>query len=128
MYLQLSIGTYLKKHQQIIGLDKKEENFLENLFSDKANFRKRLYDFWNFTISQEKRIIKIYKKLVEFDSMPAETKRDLKPVGTTPGIMYDTYQVHKKCDDGCPLFRPILSVLQIPKHKLANFLFLIQRH
>ena len=91
--VSVAIYRYISKKNinKSLVWTKKEENFLENLFSDKANFRKRLYDFWNFTISQEKRIIKIYKKLVEFDSMPAETKRDLKPVGTTPGIMYDSY-------------------------------------
>ena len=29
-------------------------------------------------------------------------------------------KVHKKCFDGCPSFRPILSVLQTPTFKLPK--------
>ena len=49
------------------------------------------------------------------------TRRDLKPVGTRPGITYDSFKVHKKCVDGCPPLRPILSALQTPKYKLAKY-------
>ena len=30
--------------------------------------------------------------------------------------------MHKKCVDGCPPFRPILSALQTPTYKLAKYL------
>ena len=36
--------------------------------------------------------------------------------------MYDSCKVHKKCVDGCPPFRPILSSLQTPTYKLAEHL------
>ena len=71
---------------------------------------------------RKKVIDKIYKKLVDSNSMSEETRRHLKPVGTRPGIMYDSCKVHKKCVDGCPLFRPILSALQTPTYKLAKYL------
>ena len=71
---------------------------------------------------KKKRIHKIYKKLVDFNSMSEETGRHLKPVGTRPGIMYGSCKVHKKCVDGCPPFRPILSALQTPTYKLAKYL------
>ena len=79
-------------------------------------------NFLNFITSQEKRIDKIYKKLVDSNSMSEETRRHLKPVGTRPGIMYGSCKVHKKCVDGCPPFRPILSALQTPTYKLAKYL------
>ena len=70
---------------------------------------------------QERRIIKIYKKFVDSNSLSKETLRHLKPVATRPGIMYDSCTFHKKCVDSCLLFRPILSGLQTPTYKLARF-------
>ena len=53
--------------------------------------------------------------------MSEETRGHLKPVGTKPGIIYGSCKVHKKCDDGCPPFRPILFALQTPTSKLAKY-------
>ena len=36
--------------------------------------------------------------------------------------MHGSCKVHKKCVDGCPLFRPILSALQTPTYKPAKYL------
>ena len=66
-------------------------------------------NFLNFITSQEKRISKIHKKLVDSNSISEETRRHLKPVETRPGIMYVSCKVHKKGADGCPSFRLILS-------------------
>ena len=63
----------------------------------------------NFIISQEKRTDKIYKELVDTYSMSVETRKHLKTVGTRPWIMYGSCKKEKKCADGCPFFRPILS-------------------
>ena len=41
---------------------------------------------------------------------------------TRPGIMHGSCKVHKRCVDGFPLFRPILSALRTRTHKLAKFL------
>ena len=50
-----------------------------------------------------------------------ETWRNLKyAVGTRSGIMYGSCKEHKKCADGYPPFRPILSALKTTKHKLAD--------
>ena len=54
--------------------------------------------------------------------MSEETRRHLKPVGTRPGTMYGSWKVHKKCADGCTLFRPISSALQTPTYKIAKYL------
>ena len=36
--------------------------------------------------------------------------------------MHGSCKVHKKCVDGCPPFRPILSAFQTPTYKLAKYL------
>ena len=98
---------------------------MENFLSDQSKFHKidlKDDNFLNFVTSQEKRIDKINRKLVDSNSMSEETRRHLKPVGTRPGIMYGSCKVHRKCVDGCPPFRPILSVLQTPTYKLAKYL------
>ena len=60
--------------------------------------------------------------LVDSNRISEETRRHLKPVGTRLGIMHGSCKVHKKCVDGCPPFRPILSALQTPTYKLAKYL------
>ena len=98
---------------------------MENFLNDQSTFQKTAVkddNFLDFTTSQEKRNDKIYEKLVDSNSMSEETRRHLKPVGTRPGILYGSCKVHKKCVDGCPLFRPISSALQKPRHKLAKYL------
>ena len=98
---------------------------MENFLSDQNKFLKiTLKDdnFLNFITSQEKCIDKIYRKLVDSNSISEETRRHVKPVGTRLGIMYGSSKVHKKCVDGCLPFRSILSALQTPTYKLAKYL------
>ena len=64
----------------------------------------------------------LLKKFVATNSVSEETKKSLKPVGTTPGIMYGLCKVHKNIIDNCPPFRPILSAINTPTYKLAKFL------
>ena len=45
-----------------------------------------------------------------------------KPVRTRPGTIYGLCKVHKKEEDGCPLFWPILSSLKTPTDNLPTFL------
>ena len=54
--------------------------------------------------------------------MSEATRRHLKPVGTGPAIMYDSYEVRKNCVDVCPPLGPILSALQNPTYKLEKYL------
>ena len=71
---------------------------MENFLSDQNKFQKIALkgdNFLNFITSQEKHIHKIYKKLVDCNSLAEETRRHLKPVGTRPGIMYGSCKVHK---------------------------------
>ena len=87
---------------------------MENFLSDQIKFQKiALKDgtFLNFITSEEKRIDKIYKKLVNSKTMSEETRKYLKPVGTRHGIMYGSCKVYKRRVDSSPPFRPILSAL-----------------
>ena len=52
--------------------------------------------------------------------MSKETQRQVKAVGTRPGIT--TCKVHKKCVCGCLPFRTILSALQTLTYELPKFL------
>ena len=108
----------------IVDRDKYTEK-MENFLSDQSKLQKiALKDdnFLNFITSQEKRIDKIYKKLVDSTSMSEETQKHLKPVGTIPAIMHGSCKVHKKHVTGCPPFRPILSALQTPTYNLTKYL------
>ena len=42
--------------------------------------------------------------------------------GSQPGKMYGLCKVHKKCTEGCPPFRPILSAIGTPTYNIAKFL------
>ena len=46
----------------------------------------------------------------------------IKAIGNRPGIIYGLCKVHKAIIDVCPPFRPIVSVIGTPTHKLENFL------
>ena len=79
--------------------------------------------FLNFIVNQEKLIDTIFRNLVDSNSNSKEMPKSIKPIGTRPGAMHGLCKVHKQEVDGCPPFRPILSVLQIPTYNLAKFLF-----
>ena len=88
---------------------------MENFWSDQRKFQiiaLKDGNFLNFVTSQEKRVDEIYKKLDNSNSMSEETRRHLKAAISRHRIMYGSCKLHKKCVDGCPPFRPILSALQ----------------
>ena len=56
---------------------------MENFLSDQGEFQRTVVkddNFMNFMTSQEKGINKIFKKLVDSNSMSQETRRHLKSV------------------------------------------------
>ena len=71
---------------------------MENFLSDESKFQKLAVkddNCFNFNTSQEKYINKICKKLADSDSMSEQTWKNLKLVGTRPGIMYGSCKVRK---------------------------------
>ena len=98
---------------------------MDDILSDQKKFSKiSLKDdtLLNFAINQEKHVDKVLKKLVESNSMTDQTRKSLKSVGTTPGVMYGSCKAHKASVEKCQPFRPILSALNTPTYKLAKFL------
>ena len=105
-----------------------EESYIkrvENLLSNQRKFERVTLKndaFLNFVVNQEKRIDTIFKNLVDSNSMSKEMHKSIKPVGTRPGTIYGICKVHKQEVDGCPPFRPILSVVQTPTYNLPKCL------
>ena len=59
---------------------------MENLLSDTQKVEKtnlKNDEIWNFAVNQEKRVDNVLKKLVASNSIPEETRRPLKLVGTS---------------------------------------------
>ena len=54
--------------------------------------------------------------------MTEKTRKSLKHVGTRPGVIYGSCEVHKASVDNCLPFQPILSALNTPPYKLAKIL------
>ena len=99
---------------------------MDDILSDQKKFSKvSLKDdtLLNFSISQEKHVDKVLKKLVESNSMTDKTRKSFKPVGTRPAVMYGSCKVHKASVENFPPFRPILSALNTPTYNLRNFYY-----
>ena len=100
---------------------------MQNLLSDTQKVEKtnlKNDGIWNFAVNQEKRFDNVLKKLVASNSIPEETRRPFKLVGTRPGIMYGLCKniIDKDIIDNCPPFLPTLSVIDTPTYKLVKFL------
>ena len=80
----------------------------------------------NFITSLEKRINKIYKKLVSSNTMLEETHRYLKAMGTRPGIICGSCKVHKTILMAVQFLDQFLPALQTPTYKLEKFLMSIK--
>ena len=93
-------------------LSKEEFLTLQNLRKNKNIIQK--FDKGNSIV--------IAVKLIASDNISEETRRSLKSVGTRSGIMYGLCKVHKDIINNCPPFRPILSAINTPTYKLAEFL------
>ena len=76
----------------------------------------------SFAVNQEKLVDNILKKLVASNTISENARRSFKPVGAKPGVMYGLGKVDKYIIDNCPLFRPILSAINIPTYKSTKFL------
>ena len=59
--------------------------------------------------------------------MTEKSRKSLKPVGSTPGVIYGLCKVHKTSVENRPLFWPILSTLNSRSYKLVKFLVPISK-
>ena len=48
--------------------------------------------------------------------------KELKPMGSKPGVLYGLSKIHKDLFDDLPKMRPIISNLNTPGYKLAKYL------
>ena len=76
----------------------------------------------NYITNLEKRITSDLKLLKDEEIIDKATYKNIKPVGSRPGVLYELGKVHKEIKNGLPPFRPILSAIGMPTYKLAKFL------
>ena len=76
----------------------------------------------NYITNLEKKITSDLKLLKDEEIIDKATYKNIKPVGSRPGVLYGLGKVHKEINNGLPPFRPILSAIGTPTYKLAKFL------
>ena len=76
----------------------------------------------SFTTNLEKRITSDLKLLKDKEIIDKATYKNIKPVGSKPGILYGLGKVHKETKNGLPPLHPILSAIGMPTQKLSKFL------
>ena len=100
---------------------------MKNILNDSSKFHK-VIDHRPFYIDHDKilnhliHMENVLKNLRDKKEISIEQYKDLSSSGSRPGIMYGLAKVHKIVTDGLPSFRPILSAIGTPTHKLAKFL------
>ena len=76
----------------------------------------------SYIANLEKRITSDLKLLKDDEIIDKTTYKNIKPVGSRPGVLYGLGKVHKETKNGLPPFCPILSAIGMPTYKLAKFL------
>ena len=76
----------------------------------------------NYITNLEKRITSDLKLLKDKEIIDKATYKNIKPVGSKPGVLYGLGKVYKEAKNGLPPFRPILSAIGTPTYKLAKYL------
>ena len=67
----------------------------------------------NYITNLEKRITSDLKRLKDKEIIDKATHKNIKPVGSGPGNLYGSGNVHKETNNGFSPFRPILSAIGI---------------
>ena len=92
------------KGNSVVIVQRQDLEKMNDILSDQKKYSKvSLKDgtLLDFAINQEKHVDKVLKKFVESKIMIEKTRKLLKPVGTRPGIMYGTCNVHKASVGDC---------------------------
>ena len=76
----------------------------------------------NYIANFEERITSDLKLLKDKEIIDKATYKNIKPVGSKPGVLYGLGKVYKEAKNGLPPFRPILSAIGTPTYKLAKYL------
>ena len=98
---------------------------IEEVLNDKSKFSKLdipAGEEINHIVNLEKRITSELKLLKDKAIIDQSIYKNIKPVGSRPGVLYGLGKIHKETRNGIPPFRPILSAIGTPTYKLAKFL------
>ena len=76
----------------------------------------------NFIVGIEKKLTDLLKELKASESISEIDYKNLKPRGSSFGVLNGLCKTHEKVLDECPPFRPILSAIKTPSYSLAIFL------
>ena len=98
---------------------------MESILSDTFKFQEVKFDKINeeldYLLDEEKEIRKFLKELKDKNVINDSEFKFLNPCGSQPGVLYGLCKVHKESIGNSPLFHPILSDINTPSYKLANF-------
>ena len=75
----------------------------------------------NYLTNLEKRITSNLKLLKVEEIVNKATFKNIKPVGSRPGVLYELGKLHKETKNELPPFCPILTAIGTPTYKLAKF-------
>ena len=78
--------------------------------------------FLNFSIIHERRINDYLKSLEKSGSLTTDQYKNIKAIGSRPGILYGLCKFHKSIINVCPPFRPIILRIETSSYKLEKFL------
>ena len=97
---------------------------IEKILNDNSKFSKLDIPAGkiNHTVNLEKRISSELKLLKDKEIIDKSAYKNIKPVGSRPGILFGLGKIHKETCNGIPPFNPILSAIGTPTYKLANIL------
>ena len=108
--------SYVQKMEELLSDTSK---FVKVQFNPKHKVNKEI----RHILDMEDSIKKCLDDLLENNYLSQEDHKQLKPVGSRPGIMYGLCKVHKDQTNGLelPAFRPILSAIKTCTYNLAKF-------
>ena len=76
----------------------------------------------NYIVNAEKKFRNLFNNLYDNNKISKDELLKICPVGSRPGILYESPKVHKPVVDNMPKFKPILSAINPPGYNLAKFL------
>ena len=76
----------------------------------------------NYITNLEKKITSDLKLMKDEETIDKAAYKNIKPVGSKPGVLYELGKVHKEINNGLPPFRPFWTAIGTPTCKKAKFL------
>ena len=101
---------------------------MDNLINDTQKFKiinLKNDRILNFAVNQVKSVDNILRKLVATNSIPEETRRSLKPVGTRLDIIYGLCNIREDIIENCLPCLPLLPDINTPSYKLYRYKLLL---